>query len=165
MLNGSKEKAQREIKPSSGKPPSLSSASRVIFHIGLSWGWEALGLHEWPVHNLCLRFHPHLEAVWDHLGFGTTETRALPNPHFLSCFSPNTPQTILSLLTLLLHFHLCHENIHFKHIAGSQRNRPLWVRAMSHLDPYRLPSHALIARSLSQRSICPSHKIFSSTII
>jgi len=117
------------------------------------------------VHNLCLRFHPHLEAVLDHLGFGTTETRALPNPHFLSCFNPNTPQTILSLLILLLHFHLCHQNIHFKRIAGNQRNHLLWVRAMNQLDLDGLPSHALIPQSLSQCSICPSHKIFAFTLI
>lgn len=165
MLNSSKEKAQGEIKPSSRKPPFLSSARGVIFHLSLSWGWEALGLHEWPVHNLCLRFHPHLEAVLDHLGFGTTETRALPNPHFLSCFNPNTPQTILGLLILLLHFHLCHQNIDFKRITSNQRNHLLWVRAMSQLDLDGLPSHALIPQSLSQCSICLSHRIFAFAVI
>lgn len=70
-----------------------------------------------------------LSTSWNSLGsFGVWHHQkawALPKPHFLSCFSPNTLKTISSLLTLLLHFHFCHQNIHFKRITGNQRNRQL----------------------------------------
>lgn len=93
------------------------------------------------MYNLYLRFYQHLEAIFDHLGFGTTKTWALPNPHLLSCFSPNTLKIMLSLLIPRLHFHLYHQNIHFKHITSNQRNCQLSLRALNRLDLGCFPNH------------------------
>lgn len=66
--------AQPKVRPSVQSAPGMRSTETV---------W-------WPLRNLLVRFHPHLEAVSDHLGLGTTKTWALPKPRCLSCLIPST---------------------------------------------------------------------------
>lgn len=102
-----------------------------------------------------------LKQFFNHLGFGTTKTQTLPNPHFLSCFSPNTLKTSLSLLILRLHFHLSHQNIQFKHITDIQRSCQLSVGAISQLDENCFPNHCTNSYiTFHIPSTYPSYKIF-----
>lgn len=134
-------KGQGENPPPESLPFSALPGS--IFHLSLSWGWEALGLHEWPVRNLWLEALPHLEAVLGSSRVWHRRDKGSAKPSLTFMFQPSHPQTILSLLILLLHFHLCHQNIHFKLIASNHESS-VRVRAMSHLDLDGLPCHALI---------------------
>lgn len=111
--------------------------------------------------NPHLRFHQHLEAVFTHLGFGTTKTMVFAKPSLSFMFYPNILKTVLNLLILLLHFHLYHQNIHFKHITGRQRNGQLSAGALSPLDLGDVPKHSTDPTVTSTPSDCPSYTIFA----
>lgn len=77
-----------EINPLQSPPQASHSPSASL-------GWKAprlwYGLWATSI-QMC---GAHLEAVSDHLGFGTTSTWAFPNPHSLSCVTPDAPKNHL----------------------------------------------------------------------
>lgn len=102
-------------------------------------------------------FQPHLEALSDHLGFGTASTWVSPNPHSLSCVTLTPLKPISSLLILLLQFHLGHQNLRLTHHQQSKQLSAPGSISQHYLDyiprPTLPPGFSGTIQGLSRRGL------------
>lgn len=169
LTSGSKESLKGQRKSFCAELPPVSPATGVIFCLRACPG--AAKHSDW-MNGLCAT------SIWGFIdilkqfliiwGLAPPKHRLCQTLAFfhVSARTPlkqrfNTLKTTLSLLTLLLRFHLYHQNIHFKHITSNQRNCQLlrlghWISStwviLQPLPWSPCPCHI--------HSDCPSYRIF-----